>query len=769
MDHEQREASPGRSPEQGGTSADELAYRLHQQELLASFGVLALRTPEFMDLLQEATRLCAEGLHIRYFKAMEYRADEDRFVVRAGVGWKPGVIGARTGADLKSPTGYAFRTGEPVISNHLEDEGRFRTPRILMDHEIRRAINVPIATETSRYGVLEADSPIEGRFTEADLAFMQGFANLLGVALERHRSEDRLRLAHERNEEILESISDAFYAVDRDWRFTYVNRKAEEWWQRKREDLIGKVYWDEFPAAVGSEAYQSHQLARRERRTVHIETVSPLLGHWVDIDIHPTTAGGLAVYFRDISARKRGEAALRETEERYRLAARATNDAIWDWDLMANRIVWNEALTTLFGYTDTKTTGTWWKDHIHPDDRERVVESIQTVIAGDHEHWSAEYRFLRADGSEAYVFDRGFVTRDDQGKAARMIGAMLDLTERKRAEAALRASEEFTRSILKSSTDCIKVLDTDAHLRFMSPGGLDVMEVDDFGAIEGCDWRDFWSGPDHEKAREAVRTALAGGNARFQGHTPTMKGKPRWWDVAVTPIPAHDGSVEKLLSVSRDITETKQAEEHQLLLIHELNHRVKNTLATVQSIASQTLRNAATLDEAQGAFEARLFALSRAHDVLTRENWEGASLRAIISEAIAPYSNAREDRLHLRGPDVRLTPRMALALAMALQELSTNAVKHGALSNEVGEIRISWGLDATQAPPHLHLRWEESGGPPVQAPKRRGFGTRLIERSLALDLEGDVEIRFAPGGVICTVDTPLEPAEQSSAGSAAGG
>jgi PAS domain S-box-containing protein len=765
MNHEQREAPPGRSPEQGGTSADELAYRLHQQELLAGFGVLALKTPEFMDLLQEATRLCAQGLHIRYCKAMEYLVDEDAFIVRAGVGWKPGTIGSRTGADLRSPTGYAFRTGEPVISSHLDGEGRFRTPRSLAEHGIRRAINVPIATESGGHGVLEADSPAEGRFTEADLAFMQGFANLLGNALERKRGEDRLRLAHERNEEILESIADAFYAVDRDWRFTYVNRKAEEWWGRKREDLIGKVCWDEFPAAVGSEAAEAHHLARRERRTVHLETISPLRDHWVDLDIHPTAAGGLTVYFRDASEWKRSEVALHETAERYRLAAKATNDAIWDWDLAADRIVWNEALTTLFGYADTETAGAWWKDHIHPDDRERVVTGIEAVIAGSQEHWSAEYRFLRADGSEAYVFDRGFVIRDGHGRTMRMIGAMLDLTERKRAEAALQGSEEFTRRILESSTDCIKVLDPDARLRFMSPGGMQVMEVDDFGAIEGCDWREFWSGPDQEKAREAVQTALAGGNARFQGQTPTMKGKPRWWDVVVTPITRPDGSVDKLLSVSRDITETKQMEEHQRLLINELNHRVKNTLATVQSIASQTLRNAATLEKARAAFEARLLALSRAHNVLTRENWDGAHLREIVAEAVAPYSNRREDRLHLSGPDVRLSPRMALALAMALQELATNAVKYGALSNAVGEIRIQWTLDRTQEPPRLHLTWEESGGPPVQVPKQRGFGTRLIERSLALDLEGNVQIEFPPSGVTCTVDAPLPPAGALSADS----
>ena len=200
--------------------------------------------------------------------------------------------------------------------------------------------------------------------------------------------------------------------------------------------------------------------------------------------------------------------------------------------------------------------------------------------------------------------------------------------------------------------------------------------------------------------------------------------------------------------------ERERSEARQRLLINELNHRVKNTLTTVQSIASQSLRNAVTAADAKEAIEGRLFALSRAHDVLTREKWEGADLSEIVEQAVAPYSSRGEDRLHLKGPTVRLPPHTALSLAMVLQELATNAVKHGALSNTTGEIRIAWEVSRAE-PPHLRLRWQESGGPSVQAPSRKGFGSRLIERSLAGDLGGNVRLTFAPAGLVCTIDAPL--------------
>jgi two-component sensor histidine kinase len=186
-----------------------------------------------------------------------------------------------------------------------------------------------------------------------------------------------------------------------------------------------------------------------------------------------------------------------------------------------------------------------------------------------------------------------------------------------------------------------------------------------------------------------------------------------------------------------------------------LNHRVKNTLATVQSIAAQTLRAAETTAEAREALEMRLLALSRAHDVLTRESWEGADLVEVIEKALEPYQSSGESRVHITGPHVRVTPRMSLALAMAMHELATNAVKYGALANKTGTIEVSWSVQNGTAPPRLALRWTEAGGPPVVVPQRRGFGSRLIERTLAHDLDGQVEIAFPPTGVVCTVDAPV--------------
>lgn len=182
--------------------------RIRQQEILAELGVLALQGTPFPELLSSTAALTAEGLEAEFCKVLEYRRKEVRFLVTAGVGWGPDVIGIATvGADIESPAGYALITGKPVISNHLENEERFRTPELLVRHGIRRAMNVILQGDGSPYGVLEVDSRSEGEFSINDISFLQGAANLLGMAIERQRIEANLRAAVERNQLLLKEVN----------------------------------------------------------------------------------------------------------------------------------------------------------------------------------------------------------------------------------------------------------------------------------------------------------------------------------------------------------------------------------------------------------------------------------------------------------------------------------------------------------------------------------------------------------------------------------
>ena len=185
-----------------------LRQRIRQQELLAELGVLALQRTGFMSMLNHTARVTAEGLDAEYCKVMEYMPAENRLMVRAGVGWDEGVVGtASVGADLASPAGYALRTGKPVISNHLANEQRFRTPELLVQHGIHRAMNVILQGDGSPFGVLEVDSRSEGEFGEHDIAFLQGAANILGMAIEQQQYQRKLQVALDRHQVLLKEVN----------------------------------------------------------------------------------------------------------------------------------------------------------------------------------------------------------------------------------------------------------------------------------------------------------------------------------------------------------------------------------------------------------------------------------------------------------------------------------------------------------------------------------------------------------------------------------
>jgi PAS domain S-box-containing protein len=223
----------------------------------------------------------------------------------------------------------------------------------------------------------------------------------------------------------------------------------------------------------------------------------------------------------------------------------------------------------------------------------------------------------------------------------------------------------------------------------------------------------------------------------------------RWMEYRLFPL--GDGMGVRF----RDITERKRGEELRQLLLNELNHRVKNTLAAVQSIARQTLRGAGSVAEADTALGDRLLALAKAHDALTRENWQGTDLAEIVATATTEPYGAK--RFTVSGDPVRLSPAQSLALTLAMHELATNAAKYGALKSPDGHVVIAWEVAADGPKRQLTLRWSERGGPPVTPPTRRGFGTRMIERSFASEFRGSARADYAQGGVAWTIEMPLQP------------
>lgn len=230
-----------------------------------------------------------------------------------------------------------------------------------------------------------------------------------------------------------------------------------------------------------------------------------------------------------------------------------------------------------------------------------------------------------------------------------------------------------------------------------------------------------------------------------------------WTGVFISPVRDEGGDIVQYFASFVDLTEHKEDEAQSKMLIDELNHRVKNTLSTVQSIVWQTLRTPSDPKVIRESIESRLFALSRSHDLLTREKWESAGLLDIVHDALEPFgvSGGRADRIAIMGENIRFPPKSALALGIAFNELATNAVKYGALSNAAGSILIEWTMETTPAGQQLLLNWKEKDGPPVAPPAHKGFGSRVIERGLAHELEGTIHLDYRPDGLVCTMDIPL--------------
>lgn len=326
-----------------------------------------------------------------------------------------------------------------------------------------------------------------------------------------------------------------------------------------------------------------------------------------------------------------------------------------------------------------------------------------------------------------------------------------------RLDADMRASEGRFRDFLESAPDAVVIVDRDDRI---------VVVNEETERLFGHPREDLLGQPlevlmpdryqhDH---RGRVKSFVGGPRTRRMGDGHELFGLRK--DGTEFPIETNISQLREdghtlVASVIRDISQRREASERQALLIRELNHRVKNTLASVQAIVFQTLRTASSVEAFGEALTARLSALSQSHDVLTRNDWSGATVRDVAAEQLSPYERSVNPRFHLSGPDVRLRPNRAVTLGMVLGELTTNAAKFGALSVDTGSVDVDWTRADAAGEHRLRLTWSERGGPRVAPPEIAGFGTRLIERSTVAGLRGSASIDFKPGGVSCVIDFPL--------------
>jgi PAS domain S-box-containing protein len=460
----------------------------------------------------------------------------------------------------------------------------------------------------------------------------------------------------------------------------------------------------------------------------------------------------------------------------------SSTDAIISKDLEGIIQSWNAAAERIFGYSGGEIVGKPILTLIPQERQHEETMILGKIRAGERlEHYETVRQ--RKDGTLIDVSITVSPILDENGKVIGASKIARDVSERRRIDA---ISRHFV-AIVESSEDTIISKDLNGIIQSWNKAaermfGYTADEIVGKPVL-------LLIPPERHHEEDVILSRIRGGDRVEHFETVRQRKDGGLVEISLTVSPVKDekGNVVGASKIARDISEQKQA-QHLLevqrqrleelhraaqteieerkraeaareLLLHEIKHRVKNTLATVQAIATQTFREAPPSE--RKAFLERLQALAEAHDLLIQKNWVPANVQDTIDRAIAPFRDASAERVAADGPAVDLPPNKALLVAMFLHELGTNAVKYGALSQAGGKVDLQWREAHEGDRSQLVIKWRESGGPPVAPPTRQGFGTRMIERALTAD-GGSATLDFNPEGLVCTMHMPIGPAAASA-------
>ncbi|WP_309092726.1 PAS domain-containing protein [Phenylobacterium sp.] len=441
---------------------------------------------------------------------------------------------------------------------------------------------------------------------------------------------------------------------------------------------------------------------------------------------------------------------LREAEGRLELERRlnALPQMVWSTRPDGYHDFFNDRWYEFTGLPPGSTDGDGWLEIFHPDDRARTEACWRHSLATG-EPYEIEYRLRHVSGEYRWVLGRGLPLRGASGAIERWMGTCTDIDELKRSSAELQRTSALLTLISDSTPDMIYAKDRHSRIIYANRTAFRIIGVpqDQFLGHNDLDWA-----TDKDQARAIIandQLVMREGRVVDVDETFTdPSGDTRVYRSLKAPLRDARGEVIGLVGVTSDITERHRAIERERLLAREVDHRAKNLLAVVQSILRLT--RAEDVRQYARTIEDRVHALSRVHGLLATNRWEGAQLGVLIREELAAFISARPGKIRLSGADVRLPPEPAQGMAMVLHELATNAAKYGALSRDEGELAVSWTADAET----LRLTWIERGGPPVQPPTRRGFGSTLLQGTIERQLGGQIDIRWAPEGLSVDLSIP---------------
>lgn len=639
----------------------------------------------------------------------------------------------------------------------------------------------------------------------SDPEFYETATHLASIALERTRAESSLRAANERliadnamverlNRE-LAGESDRLRALfEKAPSFMCILRGPNHIFELANDcymeltgyrDLVGKAVRDAMPDVEGQgffelldEVYQSATPFTGQNAPVRLRRKADgsIETRYLNFVYQPifNSAGdvsGIFVVGHDVTDRVTSEMELAERERQYRLLAAEQAAVLGQLaegviviDPTGRVVFANDAAARIHGVARIELPLSQHGEVYGMLTREGEPYPapdlpLARALIRDERVVNETWKIRRPDGGVAIAVGSASRVHAPDGH---MIGAVLtfrDETQRETTVAALRESD--LRQNLALAAGRMGVWDWDAvndrllwNERQCEIYGVDPAQFtgrnDDFTKRVHPDCR--------VRLRDSALAAYAD-DSLFESEFRIIRpsGEVRWVSTRSIALRDDKGRIVRAVGVNYDVTERRRAEEAQSLLIHELNHRVKNTLATVQSLAIQSFRNTGDPVSAREAFMARLLALSRAHNVLTRTNWIGAMLHEVVAQALQPFRTGDSNRFDIDGPDAQLTSKEALVLSMCLHELATNAMKYGALARASGTVRLRWTV--SEGGRNLHLVWSERGGPKVVAPASRGFGSRLIEWGLGQELGGSARLDFEPHGLVCTIEAPLQSAQ----------